>query len=550
MNYILSYYQAIKTGGVVVGKWIQLWYEKIVRGIEDGVYIFDPKKANKAIKFIESFCRHHEGKLGGQLIRLELWQKAFISTVFGIVDENGYRVFREVLLVVGRKNGKTLLSAALAAYCTYADGEIGGRVLFVAPKLAQAQLCYNAYYQMIQQEPELKALTNKRRSDIYIKESNTSAMPLPFSAKKTDGLNPSYICLDELASWQGDAGLKQYEVLRSALGARSQPLTVSITTAGYCQDGIYTELMKRSTAVITGASAETRLAPFLYMIDDPSKWDDINEVTKANPNIGVSVSAEYLIEEAAIASSSLSKKGEYLTKYCNIVQGSVTAWLEYEQVERCCGKHFDVSDFHGYCVAGIDLSQVADLTAAGVLYEKNGELYWIVHFWMPAASVERNTARDGLPYDIYRQRGELSISGDNYVDYRDVYNWFRSIVKDCKLYPLYVGYDRYSAQYLVEDLNAAGFHTDSVYQGSNLTPYIRELYGLIADGRLHIGDNQLMKACLLNSALKHEEEAQKVKLVKVGTYTRIDGTAALLDALVMRQNKYKEIGGRLLNKGV
>ena len=350
-NYILIYYQQIKDGSVTVGQWIEKWYEMIVHGLEEKKFFFNQKKANIAIAFIQQYCRHHEGPLAPQLIRLEVWQKALISVLFGIVDSAGFRQFRESLVVMGRKNGKTLLDAAIAAYMAIADGEYGGRIYFIAPKLDQSRLAFEAFFQMISKDPQLSRLAKKRRTDIYFAESNTSAMPVAFSEKKTDGLNPSYVSLDELASWRGDAGLKQYEVFKSALGARSQPLMFGISTAGYENDSIYDELIKRSTAVIMGTSKETRLAPFLYMIDDVDKWNDINELKKANPNLGVSVSVDYMLEEIAVAEGSLSKKTEFLTKYCNIKQNSSQAWLTAQDVKKCFGYSMTLEDLrHSYAL--------------------------------------------------------------------------------------------------------------------------------------------------------------------------------------------------------
>ena len=322
MNEILAYYQAIQDGTVLVGRWVKLFYQYIVNGLEKGSFFFSPKKAKVAIKFIEAFCRHHEGELAPQLIKLELWQRALISVLFGIMDKDGNRQFREAFIVMGRKNGKTLLAAAISCYCAFLDGEYGGRIYFAAPKLKQAGLCYEAFYQMLDKDPSLSKLAKKRRSDIYIPETNTTAEPLAFNAKKSDGLNISLCVADEVASWQGDAGLKMYEVLKSSFGARRQPLLLSISTAGYQNDSTYDELMKRATAVLMGSSKETRFAPILYTIDDVALWNDLNELKKANPNLGVSVSYDYMLEEIAVAEGSLSKRAEFLTKYCNIKQSS------------------------------------------------------------------------------------------------------------------------------------------------------------------------------------------------------------------------------------
>lgn len=276
----------------------------------------------------------HHSKGRADLLKLELWQRALVSLIFGVVDGEGRRVFQEVFVVVSRKNGKSLLATAIAECVAFMDGEYGGEIYCIAPKLEQAGIVYDGIYQSIQAEPELKELVKKRRADVYIEESNTVMRPLAFSAKKSDGFNPSCVIADEIASWQGDAGLKQYEVLKSAFGARRQPLMVSISTAGYINDGIYDELMKRSTAFLNGDSRELHLLPVLYIIDDVEKWQDINELEKSNPNLRVSVTAEFLQSEAIIAESSMSKRAEFLTKYCNIKQNSSQAWLDTVDVEN------------------------------------------------------------------------------------------------------------------------------------------------------------------------------------------------------------------------
>lgn len=547
-NYILAYYQQIQDGTVTVGKWIRLAYEMIIKGLESKSFFYNHKKAQAAVVFCETFCHHHEGELAPGLLKLELWQKAFLSVLFGIVDAEGNRQFREVLLVVARKNGKTLLAAAIAAYCTFLDGEYGGRIYFAAPKLEQATLCFEAYHQMILQEPELNRMAQKRRTDIYVKEWNATAKPLAFSAKKSDGLNISLCIADECASWQGDAGLKFYEVIKSSFGARKQPILLAISTSGYVNDGIFDELIKRSTRVLMGDSKESRLLPMLYMIDDVEKWNDINELRKSNPNLGVSVSVDYLLEEIAVAEGSLSKKAEFITKYANIKQNSSLAWLPAQVIEKASGDHFELKDFKNkYCVAGIDLSQTTDLTAAVVVVEKKKELYAIAHFWLPAEKIDEATARDGVPYSAYIQRGILSPSGDNFVDYKDCLKWMTDLVEKWKLYPLKVGYDRYSAQYLVQELKTYGFHMDDVFQGENLYGVMQEVGGLMADGKIHIGDNDLLKLHLLNSAMKMSTERGRGKLVKINASAHIDGTAALLDAMTVRQKWHSEIGQQLRN---
>lgn len=547
-NFIHQYSASIESGAVTVGRWVRLLYEYIEKGLDNKLFFYDKKKAKRAISFIERFCRHHEGELGGQLIKLELWQKAFLSILFGIVDKNGVRQFSEVLLVMARKNGKTLLASAIATYCAYMDGEYGARVYMAAPKLQQANICYDQCYQTIKKEPDLERYARKRRTDIYIEYSNSTIAPLAFSEKKSDGLNVSCAILDEIASWRGQAGLRFYEVLKSSVGARRQPILLGITTSGYENDGIYDTLITRATRFLTGGSKELHFLPVLYMIDDIEKWNDINELKKSNPNLNVSVSEKYLIDELAIAENSLSKKSEYITKYACVKQNSSLAWLDAQTIKTMSGDELIVDDFaHSYCVAGVDLSMATDLTSACVVIEKDGELYVLSHFWLPSAKLDEATARDGLPYAQYIARGFMSLSGENFIDYQDCYNWLVSLVERYEILPLVVGYDRYSAQYLVNDLKAYGFVTDDVHQGDNLYGVLQEMEGLAKDGKIHIGDNDLLKVHLLNSAIKMSAERGRGRLVKIKPNDHIDGVAALADAFCVRQKWSDELGERLKN---
>ena len=545
-NYIYAYYQQIQDGTVIVGRWIKLVFEYLIKGLENKEFFFDQKKANKAIKFIENFCHHCEGR--SDLLKLELWQKAIVSAIFGIVDADGLRQFREILIIVARKQGKSLLAAGIANNCLYADGEYGARIFCVAPKLDQADIIYSAIWQTIAAEPELTEMTKRRKSDYYVEATNSTVKKIAFNAKKSDGFNPSLAVCDEIAAWPGDQGIKQYEVMTSALGARKQPLILAISTAGYISEGIYDELTKRATRFLLGDSKERRLLPFLYMIDDPAKWNDINELRKSNPNMGVSVSVSHLLEEIAIAEGSFTKKAEFLCKYCNIKQNSALAWLSAQTVEKASGAALKLEDFKShYCVGGIDLSQTRDLTACLVIIEKAGELYVFAKFFLPAEKIAEATERDGLPYAKYIERGLLQPSGENYVDYHDCYNWFTELVQRYEILPLQVGYDRYSAQYLVQDMKQYGFHMDDVYQGDNLWPVIQETAGVLEDGKIHIGDNDLLKVHLLNSAIKMNTERGRGRLVKINPVDHIDGTAALLCAMTVRQKWAADIGEQLKN---
>ena len=568
-NYILAYYQQIMDGSVVVGRWIRLIYEYIVHGLERKEFYYDPKRADHAISWIETHCFHTEGDLAPGPLQLELWQKAALACMFGIVDENGLRQFREIFWVLSRKQGKSLLASAVGRYIWCNDG-FGARVYCVAPKLDQAEIVYNNVWTMTQLDPEWQekeALRKERdahkrrlneddptqekhrQTDLIIPATNSTFKKIAFSAKRSDGFNPSLTILDEVAAWEGVAGNRQYEVIKSGMGARKEPMMLSISTAGYVSDGPYDELMKRSTAFLLGSSKERRLLPFIYQIDDVENWNDINELRKSNPNLGVSVSVDYLLEEIAIAEQSLSKKAEFMCKYCCIKQNSSQAWLDALTVEKAVSAPLRLEDFRGtYAVMGIDLSRTTDLTCATLVIERDGILNVFARFYLPREKIEEATARDNVPYRAYIQRGFLFESGDNFVDYHDVVNWVRELIVDLKIYPLMVGYDRYSASYMVQELKDGGVRVDDVFQGTNLTPIIRTVEGLMKDGKIRIGDNDLLKIHFLNSALKMDAENERVKLIKISQTAHVDGMAAFLDAMTVRDKWWPEIGAQLLNE--
>ena len=345
-----------------------------------------------------------------------------------------------------------------------------------------------------------------------------------------------------------DKGLKQYEVLKSGMGARQEPLMFSCSTSGYINDSIYDELIKRSTRFLLGDSKESRLLPFLYMVDDPDKWDDMEELKKANPNLGVSITEAYLREEIAVAETSLSKRAEFLTKYANVKQNSSCAFLSAQEVSGAYGEPLDIKDFAGsYCCAGVDLSRTTDLSAASIVIERNGILNVFTHFWLPSARIQELQQADGVPYEAFIQRGFLTPSGDNFIDYEDVYRWIADTVTDNDLYLLKIGFDRYNATYLTQALSQY-WHCDDVFQGDNLYGILLEFQGMLRDKKIRIGDNDLLKSHLLNAAIKMSHERGRGRLVKLYPTAHIDGMAATIDALTVRAKYWNEIGEQLKNE--
>ena len=552
-NAIQEYWNEIQTGGVTVGKWIRMLYEVIMKGLDEGRWFYDDHLAQNAVGFIQRYCHHYKGALAPRRIVLSLWERAAISLIFGIVDASGKRQFREVILIIGRKQGKTLLAAAIGTYMGYAAGEYGSEIYFLAPKLDQADLCYSALEFNVHAEPELDSITRSTKyRGLMIQETNTMIKKLAFTSKKSDGYSPMCYVADEVGAWPGANGLKQWEVMVSGTGAREEPLGVAISSGGYENEGLYDELIKRGTAFLMGNSREQHILPIIYMIDDPEKWNDLGELRKSLPGLGESVSEDFIRKEIAVAEESLSKQSEVKVKYANLKQNLSTAWLRAEDINKAFGYHKDLEEIRGYyCVGGADLSQTTDLTSACVIIEREDILWVFSHFWLPKERIKVATERDGIPYEIMAERGFISFSEGHMVDYRDTVAWCKRLIEEYKIYPLMVGYDRWSAQPLVQDLQAYGFHTDSVHQGFNLSGIIDTMEALMQNGQLRSADgNELLKIHFMDSALQNESGLAahtRHKLAKVSNKAHVDGVAAILDALCMRQVYWGELGERLQN---
>ena len=539
----------------MVGKWIRMLYDVLMQGISECRWFYDDRLADNAVNFIQRFCHHYKGQLAPRRIRLDLWERAGISDIFGIVDAEGKRQFSQVFWPVGRKQGKTLIAGGIGTYMGYAAGEYGSEIYYLAPKLEQADLAYSALEFNVHAEPELDASTKSTKyRGLVVQETNTIIRKLAFTSKKSDGYNPMFYCADEVAAWPGVNGLRQWEVMASGTGARREPLGLAISSGGYENDGLYDELMKRGTAFLMGNSREQHILPIIYMIDDPEKWDDLTELRKSLPGLGISVSEEFIRKEIDTAHESLSKEIEFKTKYCNIKQNLSTAWLRAEDIEKAFGWKKQLEELKGrYCVVGIDLSQTTDLTSACFICEVDGILWVHSHFWLPNKRLEEATKRDGIPYEIFIKKGFLSLSGEEFINNDDVLLWCMELVKRWKIFPLMVGWDRWSAQDLVQKLEKKHFRTDSVTQGFNLSGVSDTFEGLLREGRIRdMDDNGLLKIHLADAAQQMESNTEaahpRKKLVKISKNAHVDGVAAILDAMAMRQFNWAKLGPRLENK--
>lgn len=284
MNYLKEYCDKIESGEIVAGKKIKKIYRRLVDEANDKSlpFYFDETKAERPIQFIETFCKQTEGEMG-KPIKLELFQKAYISALFGFVNrESGTRRFNETLFLVGRKNGKTTMLSAIALYMMIADGEGGAECYSVATKKDQAAKAFKSACDMRNQSPEIKAVVKKRRSDMYMPATSSTFQPLSSDSDTLDGLNSHLVIIDELHAIK-DGNL--YEVMKTSTSARRQPLTVMITTAGTIRECIFDDVYDYANHVLNGTIKNDAFLPILYELDNPQEWMQINCWVKANPRI-------------------------------------------------------------------------------------------------------------------------------------------------------------------------------------------------------------------------------------------------------------------------
>ena len=541
-NYIAEYVDAFRSGKCIVGTRIRRQYEKLLEDIEKptGGYVFDQKRAERPIQFIERFCRHSKGEWAGKPVRLELFQKAFISALFGFVHETTReRKYRETMLYVARKNGKSTLLSGIALYCLIADGEAGAEVYSAASKKDQAKLVYTEALNMVRQSAELAAITKKRKSDLYFSLSFSKMQPLGRNSDTLDGLNASLVIIDELHSIK-DRGT--YEVLKQSQSARRQPLLVMITTAGTIRECIFDDMYKYATGVCDGTIKDEHFLPILYELDDKDEWRDPTKWEKANPSLGHIKKLDDIIQKVERAKQSPRDLAGVLCKDFNVIQTVSTAWLTFDDIDN--RETFDISRFKGYyAVGGVDLSHVGDLTAATLLVLDRDEKRYVTQmYWLPKEHFEKRVHDEKIPYDKWYEAGLLRLCEGNQINYSDVTKWFIEMVEQYELTPAWVYYDPYSAAYWVQEMQTAGFNLVKCYQGvKTLSLPMQKLAVDLQSKKINYNNNVLLKWCITNTGIKTDVNGNIQPVKAQSPKYRIDGLASLLDAYVGLTEHYQEL---------
>lgn len=546
VNYVRQYVRAIRAGTVTVSEPVRQVYERLNAEAADKScpYRFSAKLGDHAIRFIETFCRHYEGEHAGQLVKLELWEKAFIQTLFGWVDKKTrLRRFREFFLLVARKNGKSFLSACIMVYMLVADGEAGAQCVSIATKYDQAAIVYKTARKIIEQDADLSALVVPIIGGMEFKLTNSTMKALASKSKTLDGLNLHYCSCDELHA-QEDRNL--YDVTKQGMKARKQPIFGTITTAGFAREGIYDELYEYALSVAKGTVADAHLLPVLYTLDDRAEWTDPDAWAKANPGLGTIKSRQQLADDVERAKHDPSCLPSLLVKDFNIQENSAASWLPWAVLKNETVAEADYLN-HTYAIGGCDLSATTDLTCVTLLIRRpeDPQFYVLQQYFLPKARVEQveHQGRKEAPYRLWAQQGWLTLCDGATVDYNDVTEWFVSMVQERDIRPLWVCYDAALSGYWVPQMTDMGFEMERIRQGPVTWTYpMKRMKGLFEDHRIVYQNNPILRWCLSNTAAKSSNQRgiDSIQPEKITANRRIDGTVSLLNAMTGYYNHEDE----------
>ena len=501
-NYILQYWRMIRTGRIRVSRKVYKVYEQLAADVKNksGKYKFDIDRATRPIFFIEQFCKQSKGNLGAPLV-LELFQKAAIQAVFGFVGKDGNRRYNEVLWIMGRKNGKSVLLSALSLYMMVGDHEGGAEVDCVASKKDQARIVFNEARNMVVQSPDLNRIIRKRKTDMYSDFNLGVFQPLASDSNTLDGLNTHCGVIDELHSIR-DRNL--YDVVKQGMTSRDQPILFMITTSGFNREGIYDSMYAYAEQILNGDIQDEHFLPLIYELDDNSEWKDPKMWIKANPGLGTIKDRKKLADNVERAKVDAAFRPTVLTKDFNLKNVTAESWLTWDQLNN--EATFDMEKIRNtYAIAGCDLSSVYDLTCATLLIRlpEDETFYVLQNYFLPRSRVEavenQSMKASEAPYRVWADRGLMTLSEGAMVDYSDVTAWFKKMQDEYQIDLWRCGYDRAMAGYWAEEMSGVfgASVMEKVAQGPiTWSAPMKELGSMLTDKRINYNNNPILKWCL------------------------------------------------------
>ena len=537
-----GYIQEVLDGTIITNQWIkaacQRHLDDLETGEKRGLY-FDQEEGQRFVAFFERFLHHSKGKWAGDPFTLLPWQQFMISSLFGWKRSDGSRRFRTLFCAVGRKNGKSATCSGLGLAMLDFDQEPAAEVYFSATKRDQARICHVEAERMVKASPHLKKRIGIHRNNLHVKSTGSKAEPLSSEARSLDGLSPHCAIIDEYHAHK-DAEI--FHVLKSATGARAQPLLAIVTTAGWNIDGPCFHFQKTCQDVLQGIKDDDSLLPLIYCLDEEDDWKDQSTWIKANPSLGESISMDYLVEQYTQATNyGSTEEANFRTKHLNEWVSSSDVWIKDEEWMASGSDPIEVDEKSLTWYGGLDLAAVSDFCCLVLVAPlPDGELLARRWYWLPESAWERRMDREES--SIHMDMLDLSyfhLSPGNVTDYqalrRTISGYYvqdGTVMHDTScIMDQYnvasISFDRWNSSTLVTQLTGDGVLMAPIGMGyASQSAPLRELERLILEKKLiHEGDPVLR--WMMRNVMIQRDPAGNIKLDKARSQDKIDGVMSL-----------------------
>ena len=522
-----TYAQQVRTGNILTCEFVQLAVDRYYRDMDNALdkgWYFDRKAAQRAISFIERL-KHTKGQWAGLRFKLEPWQQFIIWNIFGWKMADGTRRFRYAYVEIARKNGKTALSAGIGLYMLFADGESRPEVYSAATVKDQARICFSDAVEIVKATDLKNYLTPYRNSIVYELKGGMMK-PLSSDYGTHDGLNPSCGIIDEFHAHK-DSGM--FDVIKSAFGARKQPLMFIITTAGFNKAGACYAYRDNVIKILRGINEDDTLFGIIYTMDANEEWDNPQMWIKSNPNLGVSLFPNYLEDQVNDAKNRPEAVRNVMTKNVNLWVDAEKTWILDDAWMKCVGTT-EIENLRGCeCWGGLDLSNVSDITAFVLIFHENDKFQLLPFFWIPEEKMLEKIRKENINYDLWVKAGFVKVTSGNVLDYEFVK---ADILQIVEIYDLQSSaYDRWNSSQTIIDLQNEGMECNPFGQGyGSMSAPSKEFEKLVLSEKIEHFGNPVLR-WMLSSTLIKTDPAGNIKPDKEKSVQKIDGIVASIMAL-------------------
>ena len=549
--YLWEYYQAIRSGEIIAGHELILELEQLIDDYNNPDYYFDRSKGLFKMSFMENCVRLTKSPFYGKPMKLMLWQKAFVETVYSWkMTEDGTDRFRRILLEIARKNGKSEMCSGIVL-TELITGNDGSDIVCSSNDDNQANILYEATNAMrLMIDPQQKD-TWKTQQYLRCNINGSKVFKLSDRTKNKEGRNIDEAVVDEVHEMKDNVIVKSIEQSQSL---KPNPKLFLITTEGFVNDGFLDEELKRARAILNGEDdslSSRRYLPWLYTQDSEQEvWQNEETWFKSNPSLGVVKRWDYLREQVDLARKSKADRMFTLSKDFNIKVSNSEAWLTSDQLSY--SKEFDIEDFRGaVCLGGVDLAETTDLCSAKALLMRYDDKtkYIKSMYWIPESKLERSPDTEaGAKYSEWAKEGLIRIVEGNEIDVSLIADWYFELYKDFGIKTYKVGYDQRFANEFIKRMDEYSFETEMVYQNRYvLSSPMRLVEADIQDELINFNNNEIDRWCLENTAVQVWDTGHIMPIkIKGQSSKRIDGTLSLVMSYEMLRRHRTEFNNTLL----